>query len=267
MVRGWPVEDQEEEEEAERSWTSEMTTQQLPAVSAADHDTLKSELAICCRQLQSKEQALRILKQELDHCRETVDHGRQEIAQLRSQLARSSSTPREDIVQEREQFIAQLEATQERIVELERELQMEEDEKEEVLGERDYFSSQCSALKKCLQEKENTKPPSQSALQTLAEENREVKVKLVEVQAERDQALARVDRYKRAVERKKAQESKEHSPSGPGRQNNLRQALRRVSELEALANSLSETVKEKSIALTHQKKANKLFACLHFLYL
>ena len=37
----------------------------------------------------------------------------------------------------------------------------------------------------------------------------------------------------------------------------VRQSLRRVSELEALANSLSESVKEKSIALTHQKKANK----------
>jgi hypothetical protein len=56
--------------------------QQVPTVSVADHDTLKSELAICCRQLQSKEQALRILKQELDLSRETVDHSRQEIAQL-----------------------------------------------------------------------------------------------------------------------------------------------------------------------------------------
>ena len=37
----------------------------------------------------------------------------------------------------------------------------------------------------------------------------------------------------------------------------LQQSLRRISELEALANSLSESVKEKSIALTHQKKANK----------
>jgi hypothetical protein len=38
----------------------------------------------------------------------------------------------------------------------------------------------------------------------------------------------------------------------------LQQSLRRISELEALANSLSESVKEKSIALTHQKKANKM---------
>jgi hypothetical protein len=216
------------------------------------------QLAICCRQLQSKEQALRILKQELDLSRETVDHSRQEIAQLRSQLARSSSAPSEDVIQEREQFVAQLEASQERIAELERQLQMEEDEKEEVLGQRDYFSSQCSALKKCLEEKKNEQPPSQCALQTLAEENRELKLKLVEVQAERDQANARIDRYKRAVERRKAQEDKEQPSTAAGRHNNLRQALRRVTELETLANCLSETVKEKSIALTHQKKANKI---------
>ena len=37
----------------------------------------------------------------------------------------------------------------------------------------------------------------------------------------------------------------------------LQQTLRRMSELEVLANNMSESVKEKSIALTHQKKANK----------
>ena len=83
---------------------------------------------------------------------------------------------------------------------------------------------------KCLEEKESAQPPSQSALQTLAEENRytlalptplpsnihlflptvllhtllhmhihtyrQLKLQLVEVQAERDQAHARIDRYK-----------------------------------------------------------------------
>ena len=40
------------------------------------------------------------------------------------------------------------------------------------LTQRDYFSSQCSALVKCLEEKKSTQLPSQSALQTLADENR-----------------------------------------------------------------------------------------------
>jgi chromosome segregation ATPase len=200
-----------------------MTEPQLP-VSVADHDTLQSELAICCRQLQSKEQALKILKQELDLSRERADHSRQEIAQLRSQLARTSSgAPKDDLVQERERFIAQLEGMQERIADLERQLQMDEDEKEELLGERDYFSSQCSALKKCLEERESAQPPSQSALQTLAEENRQLKLQLVEVQAERDQAQARVDRYKRAVERRKTKDTQELQSAGPGRHNSERE--------------------------------------------
>ena len=41
-----------------------------------------SQLAICCRQLQSKDQALKILKQELDLSQEQVEQCRQEIAQL-----------------------------------------------------------------------------------------------------------------------------------------------------------------------------------------
>ena len=37
----------------------------------------------------------------------------------------------------------------------------------------------------------------------------------------------------------------------------LRQSVKRVHELETLSNSLSEEVKEKSLALLHQKKTNK----------
>ena len=68
--------------------------------------------------------------------------------------------------------------------------------------------------------------------------HRELKLKLVEVQAERDQANARIDRYKvhtvyyehlpkqptviflqRATERKKAQEDKEQPSTAAGRHN------------------------------------------------
>ena len=38
--------------------------------------------------------------------------------------------------------------------------------------------------------------------------------------------------------------------------------MKRVGELESLANSLSESVREKSVALQHQKKANKLVSSL-----
>ena len=43
---------------------------------------LPLQLAICCRQLQSKDQALRILKQQLDTSQEQVELRRHEAAQL-----------------------------------------------------------------------------------------------------------------------------------------------------------------------------------------
>ena len=37
----------------------------------------------------------------------------------------------------------------------------------------------------------------------------------------------------------------------------LRQSVKRAQEVESLANCLAEEVKEKSLALVHQKKTNK----------
>ena len=81
------------------------------------------------------------------------------------------------------------------------------------------------------------------------------------MKAERDHANSRIERYKRAVERKKAIEaSTNQQVPVTDKRHQLQDSLRRVKELEALANNLSESVKEKSIALLHQKKANKMLA-------
>ena len=106
--------------------------------------------------------------------------------------------------------------------------------------------------------------PSQSTLQSAIEENKLLKLELVEVKAERDHAQSRIERYKRAVERRKAIEAStnqgpQQSPVAD-KKHQLQESVRRVKELEALANNLSESVKEKSIALLHQKKANKMLA-------
>ena len=45
----------------------------------------------------------------------------------------------------------------------------------------------------------------------------------------------------------------------------LRQSVRRLQELEVLANSLSEEVKEKSLALSHSRKTNRcIFLCMPY---
>lgn len=141
---------------------------------------------------------------------------------------------------------------------------MTEDEKAELASERDYFSGKCESLTKCLEEERNTPQLSQSTLQSAIEENKLLKLELVDIKAERDHARSRIERYKKAVERQKAIEAStkqvlQQSPTIDKKQQ-LLDSVRRVRELEALANNLSEVVKEKSIALLHQKKANKMLA-------
>ena len=145
---------------------------------------------------------------------------------------------------------------------MERQVQVLEDEKAELSSERDYFSGKCDSLTKCLEEERNITPPSHSTLQSAIEENRLLKLELVDVKAERDHANGRIERYKRAVERRKAIEASSTNQQVPvtDKRQQLHDSIRRVKELEALANNLSESVKEKSIALLHQKKANKMLA-------
>ena len=150
-----------------------------------------------------------------------------------------------------------------KISELERQLLVIEDEKVELASERDYFSGKCENLMKCLEEERNTPMPSQSTLQSAIEENKLLKLELVEVKAERDHAQSRIERYKKSVERRKAIEAstdQRQQSSMTDKKHHLHDHVRRVKELEALANNLSESVKEKSIALLHQKKANKMLA-------
>lgn len=258
------------------------------------YEDLLAEHKACQQHLHSKEEALKIFQKQLRDSNIHKQRLEQEIKQLHSQLARTqihSPAPKPSSYHisstdqtitpisrlrrhsgeaepgtydsEREKYILELEEAQEKNSELFRQVQLLEDEKDELAGERDYYSGKCENLMKCLEEERQAKPPSHSALQTVMEENRQLKLELVEVQAGRDQALSRIERYKKAVERRKAKENageQELQSTVGGKKQDLRLALRRISELESLANSLSESVKDKTISLAHQKRANKMLA-------
>ncbi|XP_064382344.1 coiled-coil domain-containing protein 149-like [Halichondria panicea] len=240
------------------------------------------------QQLHSKDEALKIFQKQMKESNLHKQHLEQEIKQLHSQLARaqmlasvslipgpntlnpSSPLPNDSPVRpgtgpydaEREKYILELEEAQEKNAEFSRQIQLLEDEKDEIAEERDYYSGKCSSLVKCLEELRLAKPPSHSTLNTIMEENRQLRLDRVEIQAERDQALSRIERYKRAVERRKAKEAcaEKTIQFSAGKKNDAQLSLRRISELETIGNSLSESVKEKTIALAHQKRANKMLA-------
>lgn len=244
----------------------------------ADYEELEGEYKACRQHLSSKEQALRILQEQLKKADLNSQRLKQEIKQLRSQLSRSQQVPspvktenpntknafllNEELVQEKEVLIQQLEGAQGHVLELDRHVKELEDEKEELVNERGYFSTKCESLLKCLEEERTRQPPSHSTLQTLLDENRQLKLTLVDAEAERDHAKGKVERYKRAAERKKVIEAagSEQVFNLADRKQDLKLTVKRISELESLANSLSQSVKEKSVTITHQKKANKVLA-------
>lgn len=283
-------------------------------VTKEQYETLQSEYLACQRKLQSKDEAVKILRKELELCqeekeeygklmnhmkdyivdgqsslpttsidtenesdskrlsqleayvhqlkqqhKEEVQSLKDKLSYARNALATTSSISCSELAEERSRLVAQLEATQAEILELQRQVQSLEDEKEDLLSERDHFSAKCSSLTKCLEERNNTKPPALSTLEQLLEENRQLKMELLETQAEKESANNKIERYKRAVERRKMKESQNETlHMNSDKVSELRQSMKRVQELDSLANSLSEEVKEKSLALAHQRKTNRL---------
>ena len=240
----------------------------------AEYEDLKGEYTACRQHLRSKEQALRIFQEQLKKADLNSQRLKQEIKQLRSQLSRSQQAPSpvkmkdtptlllsEELVQEKAMLIEQLEGAQGHVCELERQVQQVEDEKDELASEKDYYMAKCESLVKCLEEERKRQPPSHSALQQLLDENRELRLSLVETEAERDHVKGRVEHYKRATERRKVVEAAgEHMLTPTEKKQDLKLAVKRINELESLANSLSQSVKEKSVTIAHQKVANKLLA-------
>jgi chromosome segregation ATPase len=245
---------------------------------SVDYEVLEGEYKACRQHLRSKEQALRILQEQLKKADLNAQRLKQEIKQLRSQLSRSQQVAspvkpenpnsknafllNEELVHEKEVLIQQLEGAQGQVLELERQVAELEDEKGELVSERGFFSAKSESLLKCLEEEKTRQPPSHSALQSLLDENRQLRLTLVEVEGERDHAKGKIERYKRAVERKKVVEAagSDQALNLADRKQDLRLAVKRIGELESLANSLSQSVKEKSVTITHQKKANKALA-------
>ncbi len=262
----------------------------------AVYQDLLAEHKASQKQLHSKDEALKIFQKQMKE--ELLDKQRleQEIKQLHSQLARTQmigtnpnlsnsapvmSPPRPlpqcspvsaSYDSEREGYILELETAQEKNQKLSRQIQLLEDEKEELASERDYYSGKCAHLVKCFEEQQSALPSASSncseshlhsTYQNIIEENRQLRLNLIDIQAERDQALCRIERYKKAVERRKAKEAcgeKAVQISVGSKKNDMQLYVRRIAELESIGNSLSESVKEKTTALAHQKRANKILA-------
>ena len=248
-----------------------------------EYEELEAEYRACRQQLQSKEQALRILQSQLKKADLSSQRLKQEMKQLRSQLSRSqqvASSPvtptspsrgngsngiyvsmNEVLIREKEQLIQELEKAHWQISNLERQVEQLKDEKDDMADEKMHYVNKYEGLVKCLEDEKKRQPPSQSTVQRVMEENKQLQLALVEAKAGKEHFKSRVERFKDAIERKKSIEAAAEQVAGsPDKKQDFKLATRRIAELESLANNLTETVKVKSVTISHQKKANKMLA-------
>ena len=243
-------------------------------------EELEAEYKACQQQLHSKEQALRILQSQLKKADLTSQRMKQEMNQLRSQLSRSqqflspptspanpsraassngiSLSMNEELIREKELLIQELEKAHWQIGELERQVEELKDEKENVVDEKMHYMKKYEGLLECFEEEKKRQPPSQSTVQRVMDENKQLQLALVEANASKEHFKSRVERYKDAIERKKFMAEAVIQASSSEKKQDIRAA--RIAELESLAKNLTETVKVKSVTISHQKRANKMLA-------
>ncbi len=243
-----------------------------------DYEEMEAEYSACQQQLQSKEQALRILQGQLKKADLATQRLKQEMKQLRSQLSRSQqiSSPvsptgagrvidsngmftNEDLIREKEKLIQELEQAHWQIGNLERQVEQLNDEKENLADEKLHYVSKYESLVKLFEEEKKRQPPSVSTVQRVLDENKELQLALVEANAGKDHFKSRVEKIKDAMQRKKSIESASEQAASPDRKVEFKTA-RRIAELESLAKNLTESVKVKSVTISHQKRANKMLA-------
>ncbi|KAI8789567.1 coiled-coil domain-containing protein 149-B-like isoform X1 [Biomphalaria glabrata] len=219
------------------------------------------------------------LKFEVDNLRQKLQDAEGDIKLLREQIARSRvGTTDEGLntrhfpAHEREELVRQLEASREEYVQLERDLQQVLDEKEELVTERAAYRTKYERLNTELNYILGGDEKRIVDLDVLIMENRFLQERLKQMEEEKTMAIATVTKYKSILEKKK---TKGILKLGQCRndglvitQKQIQQVMQNKSsispspqalaDLQGLCGALLETINDKNLALSHQRKTNKL---------
>ncbi|XP_077294276.1 coiled-coil domain-containing protein 149 isoform X2 [Arctopsyche grandis] len=185
---------------------------------------------------------------------------------------------------EREELVQQLEMSNKKIEQTQADLKSMLDEKEDLINERDAYKCKLHRLNHQLmialsRNKSNCLDRSQSGLlldiDALVMENRYLQERLTQAQAEKDLATHALTKYKSILE---AKQQKGLLKLGTNNTNTVvthkqvKQLLEcgttqelpvtaaTITDLRALSFGLLDALNDKSLALSHQKKANKILA-------
>ncbi|KAL4231693.1 hypothetical protein ACF0H5_009271 [Mactra antiquata] len=219
------------------------------------------------------------LQFEVDDHKQKLHDALGDIKVLREQIARSrvgttdeGMNTRHFPAHEREALVQKLESSNEQYLQLERDLQTVLDEKEELVTERDVYKTKYERLNQELNYILKGDENRVVDIDALVMENKYLQDRLKQMEEEKCMAMAAVSKYKSLLEKKKTRSSmKLGQTQGRGlviTQKQVQQVLeskttvlptpQAMSDLQALAGALLDSVNDKNLALSHQRKTNKI---------
>ncbi|XP_059165408.1 uncharacterized protein LOC131947985 [Physella acuta] len=231
------------------------------------------------RLLFDTKEANKSFKFEVDDLKQKLLDAEGDIKLLREQIARSRvGTTDEGLntrhfpAHEREDLVSQLEASREEYVQLERDLQQVLDEKEELVTERDAYRTKFERMNTELNYILGGDEKRIVDIDGLIMENKYLQERLKQMEEEKTMAIATVTKYKSILEKKK---TKGVLKLGQNRNDGLVITQKQVqqimqcrssitpsaqamADLQGLCGALLDTINDKNLALSHQRKTNKL---------
>ncbi|KAI4488537.1 hypothetical protein M0802_011540 [Mischocyttarus mexicanus] len=247
------------------------------------------------RKLQAKSQALCLLNQELDQyllseSREQNKCLRLQVEMLRQKLGdvqgdikilrtnnnRSSQEKQEtqytSAIHQKEEMIEQLEKLNIKCSQLQIDLQTVIDEKYELEMERDAFKCKAHRLNHELSKALNASKPID--VDALINENRYLQERLQQLIEEKELARQSLSKYKSMLDSKRAKGTIKFGVNPAAgmvmkhkqveellqQTRTLQKSTVAIEELHCLCTALMEALNDKTLALVHQKKANKILA-------
>ncbi|KAK2167795.1 hypothetical protein LSH36_24g12144 [Paralvinella palmiformis] len=216
---------------------------------------------------------------EIDSLKQKLVDAQGDIKLLREQIARHRvGTTDEGIntrhfpAHEREDLVKQLEEAREQYLQIERDLQQVLDEKEELVTERDVYRNKYDRLNSELNLILRGDEKHLVDIDALSMENKYLQERIKQIEEEKTMAMATVSKYKSILERKKNKGIIRLGQARSGgvviSQKQVQQLLenkslltptpKMMADLQALATALLEALNDKSMALGHQRKTNKI---------
>ncbi|KAK3771305.1 hypothetical protein RRG08_024381 [Elysia crispata] len=219
------------------------------------------------------------LKFQVDDLKQKLQDAEGDIKLLREQIARSRvGTTDEGLntrhfpAHEREALVKELEASREEIRQMQRDLQQVLDEKEDLETERDAYRTKHERLNTELNYILGGDDKRIVDIDALNMENKFLQERLKQMEEEKSMAIATVSKYKSILEKKRTRGMLKLGQTRSGglvitqkqvqdiiqSKSPMNVSSQAVTDLQGLCGALLDTINDKNLALSHQRKTNKL---------